>query len=68
MRTMPYQGTETLVLKGTSLYAPGEQSANCAIYAVRSRSLVRFHEEISQKWPELTVFSAGQLRDANVAD
>ncbi len=61
------QRTEILALKGTPLYAPGERSVNCAVYARRSRSLVRFHEEILQKCPELTVFSAGQLRGADIA-
>jgi hypothetical protein len=35
---------------------------------VRSRSLVRFHEEILQKWPKSIVFSKGQIREANTAD
>jgi hypothetical protein len=39
-----------------NLYSPGEQSVNCAVYAVRSRSLVRFHKRISQQLAEIRDF------------
>ena len=49
MQCRQTRGTETLALKGTPVYAPGEQSVNCAVYVVRSRSLVRFHKGTSQQ-------------------